>query len=99
MCSQGSFNFATDNFSSSISFNVPAIIGEAIEKVQCVGQGKKKNVKNLEVSTTFLVLGLIKRSVMTPPYLFHDNQMNAKLIEMMTKNTVAKDVCNSLERR
>lgn len=40
----------------------------------------------------------MKRSVITPPYLFQDNQINTKLTEMITKKTVAKDVCNSLIR-
>ncbi|KAJ6641193.1 hypothetical protein Bhyg_06129 [Pseudolycoriella hygida] len=53
-----------------------------------IGMRKKHNYN--------FVLGLINRSVMTPPYLFQDNQINVKLVKMMSRNTVARDVCNSL---
>lgn len=56
---------------------------------------KKEKEATNDNSIAYL-LGLMKRSVITPPYLFHESQMNVRLIEMMIKNTVAKDVWSSL---
>lgn len=52
VCSQGNFNFATDNFSSSISFNVPgkkeAI--ESIEKQQFHHNEKRKEIHATQIN-------------------------------------------------